>query len=107
MLRAFRWNLTALSYISLIVGAFLIYNTIAVSVVRRRGEIGTLRALGATSGQVLRLFLAEALFLGLAGGIAGVGLVAFWLTLRCNWFPAQSTLSTTPLRPSPCSWIGI
>lgn len=74
MLRAFRWNLTALSYISLIVGAFLIYNTIAVSVVRRRGEIGTLRALGATSGQVLRLFLAEALFLGLAGGIAGVGL---------------------------------
>ncbi len=74
MLRAFRWNLTALSYVSLIVGAFLIYNTIAVSVVRRRGEIGTLRALGATSGQVLRLFLAEALLLGLAGGIAGIGL---------------------------------
>ncbi len=74
MLRAFRWNLTALSYVSLIVGAFLIYNTIAVSVVRRRGEIGTLRALGATSGQVLRLFLAEALLLGLTGGLAGVSL---------------------------------
>ena len=74
MLRAFRWNLTALSYVSLIVGAFLIYNTIAVSVVRRRSEIGTLRALGATSGQVLRLFLAEALLLGMAGGLAGVGL---------------------------------
>ena len=74
MMRAFRWNLTALSYVSLIVGAFLIYNTIAVSVVRRRSEIGTLRALGATSGQVLRLFLSEALLLGLAGGIAGVGL---------------------------------
>ncbi|MBF8306102.1 MAG: conserved rane protein of unknown function, partial [Acidobacteria bacterium] len=74
MLRAFRWNLAALSYVSLIVGAFLIYNTIAVSVVRRRGEIGTLRALGATSGQVLRLFLAEALLLGIAGGLAGIGL---------------------------------
>ena len=36
MLRAFRWNLRILSYISLLVGAFLIYNTIAVSVVRRR-----------------------------------------------------------------------
>ena len=74
MLRAFRWNLTALSYVSLIVGAFLIYNTIAISVVRRRGEIGTLRALGATSGQVLRLFLAEAVLLGMAGGLAGIGL---------------------------------
>src|SRR5207249_3532144 len=40
MLAAFRWNLRLLSYISLIVGAFLIYNTISVSVVRRRPEIG-------------------------------------------------------------------
>ena len=47
MLRAFRWNLRVLSYISLVVGAFLIYNTISVSVVRRRPEIGILRALGA------------------------------------------------------------
>ena len=47
MLRAFRWNLRVLSYISLVVGAFLIYNTISVSVVRRRPEIGVLRALGA------------------------------------------------------------
>ena len=44
MLRAFRWNLRVLSYISLVVGAFLIYNTISVSVVRRRAEIGILRA---------------------------------------------------------------
>src|SRR5260370_1378245 len=36
MLAAFRWNLRLLSYISLVVGAFLIYNTISVSVVRRR-----------------------------------------------------------------------
>ena len=56
MLRAFRWNLAALSYISLVVGAFLIYNTIAISVVRRRAEIGTLRSLGATRGRVLSLF---------------------------------------------------
>ncbi len=46
MLRAFRWNLRVLSYISLVVGAFLIYNTISVSVVRRRAEIGILRAIG-------------------------------------------------------------
>jgi len=72
MLRAFRWNLRVLGYISLVVGAFLIYNTISVSVVRRRAEIGTLRAVGATRGTVLRLFLTEALMLGLIGSIAGV-----------------------------------
>lgn len=72
MLAAFRWNLRVLSYISLVVGAFLIYNTIAVSVVRRRSEIGVLRALGATRGQVMLLFLAEAAFFGLFGAAAGL-----------------------------------
>src|SRR6266403_1441541 len=45
MLAAFRWNLRLLSYIALVVGAFLIYNTISVSVVRRRSEIVIVRAL--------------------------------------------------------------
>jgi putative ABC transport system permease protein len=72
MLRAFRWNLRVLSYISLIVGAFLIYNTISVSVVRRRPEIGILRALGTGRAGVLWLFLGEALLLGLAGSLLGV-----------------------------------
>ena len=74
MLAAFRWNLRLLSYIALIVGAFLIYNTISVSVVRRRREIGVLRALGATRAQVLLAFLAEASFFGVAGAFAGLPL---------------------------------
>lgn len=72
MLRAFRWNLRALSYISLVVGAFLIYNTISVSVVRRRAEIGILRAVGASRYTVLALFLGEALIFGLTGAAVGV-----------------------------------
>jgi putative ABC transport system permease protein len=72
MLRAFRWNLRVLSYISLVVGAFLIYNTISISVVRRRAEIGILRALGAGRGALMALFMAEALLLGLAGAALGV-----------------------------------
>src|ERR1700680_2101989 len=66
MLAAFRWNLRVLSYIALVVGAFLIYNTISVSVVRRRSEIGILRALGATRFAVLAAFVGEAVCLGLA-----------------------------------------
>jgi putative ABC transport system permease protein len=67
MLAAFRWNLRILSYIALLVGAFLIYNTISVSVVRRRTDIGILRALGASRRAVLAAFLAEAALFGLAG----------------------------------------
>jgi putative ABC transport system permease protein len=72
MLRSFRWNLRILSYISLVVGAFLIYNTISISVVRRRAEIGILRALGATRQAVLSLFLLEASMFGLAGAALGL-----------------------------------
>jgi putative ABC transport system permease protein len=72
MLAAFRWNLRLLSYIALIVGAFLIYNTISVSVVRRRPETGIVRALGASRGAVLAAFVGEAAFFGLAGAALGL-----------------------------------
>ena len=74
MLAAFRWNLRVLSYIALVVGAFLIYNTVSVSVVRRRAEIGIVRALGATRGAVMAAFLGEATCFGLIGGALGIAL---------------------------------
>jgi putative ABC transport system permease protein len=74
MLAAFRWNLRVLSYIALLVGAFLIYNTISVSVVRRRPDIGTLRALGASRRAVLLAFLAEAALFGIVGSLLALPL---------------------------------
>jgi putative ABC transport system permease protein len=59
---------------ALLVGLFLIYNTLAVSVADRRREIAILRALGATRGQVFRLFLGEALCLGIVGTLLGLPL---------------------------------
>jgi putative ABC transport system permease protein len=72
MLGAFRWNLRLLSYIALVVGAFLIYNTISVSVVRRRSEIGIARAIGASRRQVLAAFLGEAAIIGMSGALLGI-----------------------------------
>ena len=80
MLAAFRWNLRLLSYISLVVGAFLIYNTISVSVVRRRPEIGIVRALGASRDVILSAFVGEAACFGLAGALIGLPVGRFMAT---------------------------
>ncbi len=74
MLAAFHLNLTALSWVALVVGLFLVYNTVTISVIARRDEIGVLRALGVTRRQVLLLFLGEAAVLGAAGIAAGISL---------------------------------
>ena len=74
MTRAFEVNLTALSLLALVVGMFLIYNTMTFSVVQRRPLIGRLRAIGVTDREVFRLILYEAVLLGAAGtalGLAG------------------------------------
>jgi putative ABC transport system permease protein len=71
---AFRLNLTALSLLALVVGMFLIYNTITFSVVQRRPIIGTLRCLGVTQAEVFRQVLLETLLLGAIGGMLGIGL---------------------------------
>jgi len=71
----------AIAGISLFVGAIGILTMMWISVNERVNEIGLAKALGATGGQVLILFLAEALLLSLAGGLLGVGtgLGAAWL----------------------------
>ena len=74
MTRAFRLNLTSLSLLALVVGMFLIYNTMVFSVIRRRRLIGLLRAVGVTRREVLAQLMGEALLVGIAGTAAGLAL---------------------------------
>lgn len=74
MTAAFALNLTALSLLALVVGMFLIYNTVTFSVVQRRPVIGSLRALGMTRREIYLLILAEAALLGVIGTVIGLGL---------------------------------
>ncbi len=74
MTEAFDINLQALSLLALVVGAFLIYNTVTFNVVQRRPVIGTLRSLGMTRDQVFTLVLSEALLLTLVGVVIGLAL---------------------------------
>lgn len=68
------FNLTALSGISLLVGAVLVATTLATSIVQRARTLALLRSLGASSFQIGRAILVEALALGVVGGALGVGL---------------------------------
>jgi putative ABC transport system permease protein len=72
MTRAFDLNLRALSLLALLVGAFLIYNTQTFSVVQRRPLLATLRTLGATRGEILRVVLLEAAAVGALGTALGL-----------------------------------
>ena len=57
---------------ALVVGLFLVYNALSVTVTERRHEIGILRSLGATRSQILGLFAGEALVLGFVGSLVGI-----------------------------------
>lgn len=74
MTAAFRLNLTALSMLALLVGMFLIYNTVVFSVVQQRSVLGSLRALGVTRSQIFSIILIEAGLLGVIGTALGLGL---------------------------------
>ena len=109
MLRAFHFNLSALSYVALLVGLFLVYNTVAVSVIARREEIGMLRALGTTRGVVLRLFLGEAAALAGIGAVLGVP--AGWLLAHAAVRLTSTTVDTLYVSTNggvpPLAWIDL
>jgi putative ABC transport system permease protein len=72
--RAYRINMNVLALVALFTGAFLVFSTQALSVVRRRAQFAMLRVLGLTRAQLLRQILLEGALLGLLGSLAGLAL---------------------------------
>lgn len=72
MLQSFQLNLAALGFVALVVAMYLTYNAVAIAVVQRRAEIGTLRAMGARRRTIFALFLGEGVLYGVAGSVLGV-----------------------------------
>ena len=72
MLAAYSMMVNISSLFALFIGMFIIYNAFAIAVTQRRSEIGILRALGATRGQIRWLFLSESAVTGLFGSLGGL-----------------------------------
>ena len=74
MTRSFSTSLTAMSLLAVLVGVFLIYNSVSFTVIQRRPLLGVLRSLGVTREEIAGLILAEGLMLGAIGVAAGIAL---------------------------------
>jgi putative ABC transport system permease protein len=77
MLRAFRVNLFALAGVALLVGMFLVYNTVLISILRRRRDVGVLKTLGVSPRQIFAAFIGEGLLFGIIGSLIGIALGNF------------------------------
>ncbi len=77
LIRAYRMNLSVLSFVSLFVGMFLVFSVISINAARRRHETAVLLSLGADPRQIFVMFLTEGLFFGLAGWVVGFPLSLF------------------------------
>src|SRR5207247_4984550 len=103
-------SLVAVSVIGLLVGVFIIYNTVAVAVVDRLKEIGTLRAIGAARRDVQWALLTEWAIVGVLGSAAGVaggwalakGLVAY-TAATINVLTPIADVREILLAPSPAA----
>ncbi len=71
--------------VALFAGAFLIFNTLSMTVVERVRELGLLRAAGATRGQLTAFILVQATVIGLLGALLGIGLGGLIATAMSGW----------------------
>src|SRR5262252_1126366 len=74
LLGVYTFAVSVSSMFALFIGMFIIYNSFAIAVTQRRPEIGILRALGATRGQIRSLFLGESAIAGLIGSTGGAAI---------------------------------
>jgi putative ABC transport system permease protein len=70
----FQYFLLAFAAVALFVGAFVIFNTMSITVAQRTRELATLRTIGASRGQIRRAVLLEAFAIGLVASLIGLGL---------------------------------
>ncbi len=98
-----RATLLLVAAVVLFAGAFLIFNTLSMTVSERTREVALLRAAGTTRPQVMTLMLLQALALGVAGSLAGVAAGVGAAALTLAWVGSTATLAFGPPDLGPAS----
>ncbi|HMK50416.1 MAG TPA: FtsX-like permease family protein [Thermodesulfovibrionales bacterium] len=106
LVSSFRYNLQFVSLIAILVGVFLLYNTVFISVVKRRTEIGILRGLGAGKKTIMFIFTAQGLFLGVIGSLIGIvfGQFAAYLSVKAVEKTILTMYSSISISDYMLSW---
>jgi len=108
--RAFRNGLKILGGLALLLGMFVVFQTLSHSLIARVRQLGLLRCLGTGTGAITRIFLLDALMLGLVGSVIGIGLgllLALWLqSERVSSLGLGKEWSTFDIPWFPVLWTG-
>jgi putative ABC transport system permease protein len=111
---AVRTLVLAVAILAVTISALSVFNTMLSAVLERTGELGILRAVGASRGQVFRLLTAESLVLTILGTTAGLLLtiiIGGWVEQAVKRFvplaPTESLLTLTPNVIGQCFAVGI
>jgi len=99
LISSFRYNLQFVSLIAILVGIFLLYSTVFISVVKRRTEIGVLRSLGTDKKTVILLFTTQGVLLGFVGSVIGIllGQIAAYFSVIAVEKTISTIYSTVPV----------
>jgi putative ABC transport system permease protein len=97
IVQSFTYNLKFISFIAVLVGFFILYNSVFTSVVKSRPNIGILRCIGFKRQNILLLYIIKGTFIGLIGSIIGIILAQFLSFFSISM--AEKTISTiyTPI----------
>jgi putative ABC transport system permease protein len=96
-----------MALISIVVGSLGVVNTLTMSVIERTREIGMLRAIGTTRGQVIKMVLAEAALMGVIGGLLGLSTGIVLARILFIGMTTMSGYSLTFTLPQEAIWISV
>lgn len=102
--------LAAVGTVALVVAALGIINTLLMAILERYQEIGTCKAVGASDGDIVVLFLTEAVLLGLLGGLGGLALgrlVSWILEIGINMYARGQGVETALIVFSFPHWLSL
>ncbi|MBQ8536904.1 MAG: ABC transporter permease [Clostridia bacterium] len=100
VIRIFVMVLACVAAICMLVGGIGVMNILLVSVRERRREIGVIKALGGTKGQVCLLFLLEAVTYALMGGLAGIGCGVLLIHITSHWIGLSAAMDPSLILPA-------